>query len=175
MKTILETKRLILREMTDDDFESLKKVITDPLNMKYCYTEPNDEYVLKWLNWCKDSYAKNGFGLWAVVLKETGEMIGDTGVSMQFIDEAWRPEIGYHLRIDQHNKGYGKEAALAVRDYFFNHFSFDEVSSYMEKDNIAPCNIAEANGMKFLHFYQGKHDINCKVYKITREEWMKIK
>ena len=73
--------------MNDDDFIALKKVISDPENMKY-YPKPyDDEGVQRWINWCKSSYQQFGFGLWAVVLKSTGEMIGDCGVSMQFIDE----------------------------------------------------------------------------------------
>ena len=63
MKIILETKRLILREMIDDDFDSLKKVLSDPITMKY-YPKPyDDEGVAKWIRWCKASYEKRGFGL----------------------------------------------------------------------------------------------------------------
>lgn len=65
MKIILETKRLILREMTDDDFGSLKKVISDAENMKH-YAEPYDDNgVTRWINWCKDSFRKMAlvFGL----------------------------------------------------------------------------------------------------------------
>ena len=175
MKTILETKRLILREMTDDDFNALKKVISDPDNMIY-YPKPYDDNgVTRWINWCKDSYQKHGFGLWAVVLKSSGEMIGDCGVSMQFIDDEWKPEIGYQLRLDYHLQGLGKEMTQAVRDYFFNHFDYDEVYSYMEKDNLPSYKTAEANGMTFRHFFKGKDGNECRVYSITRKEWENLK
>ena len=171
MKKILETKRLYLREMTDDDFEALKKVISDPINMKY-YDKPYDDSgVQRWIDWCKDSYQKYNFGLWAVVLKETDEMIGDCGISMQYIDDEWRPEIGYHLRRDYHQQGMGKEMTQAVRDYFFNHYDYDEVYSYMDKDNIPSYKTAEANGMTFLHLYKTKQGEVCRVYRITRKEW----
>ena len=171
MKIILETNRLILREMVDEDYFSLQKVISDPENMKY-YDKPYDEEgVWKWLNWCKFSYFKYGFGLWAVVLKETGEMIGDCGVSMQYIDDEMKPEIGYHLRLDYHRKGIGKEMTQAVKDYFFTHYEFDEVYSYMDKDNVASYKTAEANGMTFLHLYVTKSGEVCRVYRITRKEW----
>lgn len=171
MKIILETKRLILREMVDEDFENLKKVISDPENMKY-YPKPYDDNgVRKWINWCKASYAKRGFGLWAVILKESGEMIGDCGVSMQFIDDLDRPEIGYHLRKDYHHLGIGKEMTQAVKDYFFNNFDYDEVYSYMNKDNVPSYKTAEANGMSYLHLYKAQDGELCKVYRITRKEW----
>ncbi len=173
-KYILETKRLILREMGDSDFASLKKVISDPINMKY-YDKPYDDNgVQRWIDWCKGSYQKRGFGLWAVIYKETGEMIGDCGISMQVIDDELKPEIGYHLRLDYHQKGIGKEMTQAVREYFFNHYDFDEVYSFMNKDNVPSIKTAEANGMKFLHYYTS-HDEVCRVYRITRKEWEELK
>ena len=173
MKIILETTRLLLREMDDDDFLMLKKVISDPENMKY-YDKPYDDNgVRHWIEWCKSSYEKNGFGLWAVVLKETNEMIGDCGISMQFIDGEWRPEIGYHLRKDYHRLGIGKEMTKAVKDYFFTHYEFDEVYSYMNKDNIPSMKTAEANGMTFRCLFVTESGEACRVYSITREEWIK--
>lgn len=175
MAVILETERLILREMTDDDFASLQAVISDPENMKY-YPAPYDENgVRRWIAWCKSSYEKYGFGLWAVVLKETGEMIGDCGISMQPIDDGWKPEIGYHIRLDHHRKGLGKEATRAVKDYFFTHFNYDEVYSYMDKDNLPSYKTAEANGMTFLHLFTTKDGEVCRVYRITRKEWEESK
>ena len=176
MKIILETERLLLREMVDEDYSSLQKVISDPENMKPSNREPyNEQEVWKWINWCKASYAKRGFGLWAVIYKETGEMIGDCGVSMQIIDDEMKPEIGYHLRRDYHRRGLGKEASQAVRDYFFTHFDYDEVYSYMDKDNIASYKTAEANGMTYQHLYTSEYGHLCRVYKITRKEWENLK
>ena len=100
---IIETNRLILREMSFEDFDSLKAIISDPINMKY-YEQPyDDEGVNRWINWNLTNYQTYGFGLWACILKETGEMIGDCGVTMQFINKKIRPEIGYHFNINYHN------------------------------------------------------------------------
>ena len=171
MKTILETERLILREMEDSDFDALKLVISDPENMIY-YPKPyDDEGVWRWIAWCKDCYAKYGFGLWSVVLKETGEMIGDCGISMQPIDGAMRPEIGYHLRKTYHRQGIGKEMTRAVKDHFFKHYDYDEVYSYMSEKNLPSAKTAEANGMTFLRIFTDKQGQTCKVYRITRQGW----
>ena len=171
MNKVLETNRLILREMDENDFDSLKKVLSDPINMKY-YPEPYDDNgVRKWISWCKASYKKRGFGLWAVIYKETGEMIGDCGVSMQVIDDKLLPEIGYHLRRDYHRMGIGSEMTQAVKDYFFYNFDYDEVYSYMNKDNIPSYKTAEKNGMTFLHLYKDSMGVEDRVYRITREEW----
>lgn len=175
MNAIIETERLLIREMNDDDFPALKAILSDPENMKY-YPQPYDDNgVWRWINWCKDCYQRYGFGLWAVILKETGEMIGDCGISMQNIDEEEKPEIGYHLRIDCHQKGIGKEMAQAVKDYFFTHFDFDEVYSYMVDDNLPSYKLAESNGMTFRHLFTTKSGEVCRVYSIKREEWEKDK
>ena len=171
MKIILETDRLILREMVDEDFISLKKILTDKETMKYYKYSFLDKHVFGWLNWCKDSYQKHGFGLWAIIYKESGEMIGDCGISLQYIDNEWKHEIGYHLRSDYHRLGIGKEMAGAIRDYFFTHFDYDEVYSYMDEDNIASYKTAESIGLKYLHIFTDTSGSRCRVYRLSREEW----
>ena len=175
LSRILETDRLVLRPMSDSDYKSLQEVLSDPETMKY-YAAPYDEAgVQKWIDWCKASQAKRGFSLWPVILKETGQMIGDCGVSMQIIDDEMRPEIGYHLNKKYHHQGIGKEMTQAVRDYFFTHFNDNEVYSYMDKDNLPSYKTAEANGMTYLHNYITKDGEECRVYRITRSEWENIK
>ena len=63
------------------------------------YPAPFDEArTRRWIEWNLENYARYGFGLWAVVLKETGEFIGDCGITIQNIDGEKLPEIGYHIR-----------------------------------------------------------------------------
>ncbi len=175
LSRILETVRLVLRPMADSDYKSLQAVISDPETMKY-YAKPYDKAgVQKWIDWCKASQAKRGFSLWSVILKETGQVIGDCGVSMQIIDDEMRPEIGYHLNKKYHRQGIGKEMTQAVRDYFFTHFDYDAVYSYMDYLNEASYKTAAANGMTYLHDYVTADGERCKVYRITRSEWEKIK
>jgi len=171
---IIETDRLILREMRMDDFSSLAKVISDPINMKH-YPKPYDDNgVNRWINWCIASYARRGFGLWAITLKENDEFIGDCGLSMQNIDGNEVPEIGYHLRLDKHKLGYAIEAASFVRDYIFNTYDFDRLYSYMNATNVDSYSLAIKNGMSFMKEYN-EDGFSHKVYSISRDEWMKIK
>lgn len=165
MKKIFETERLIFRELQESDFDDLKKII--PVH--------EDDFTKRWLNWCLSSYQKEGFGLWAVIYKSTGELIANCGISMQPIDDEWRKEIGYHIRKDYHHMGLGKEAARGIRDYFFSHYQDNEIYSYMDDDNIASYKTAEANGMKYIKNFISKDGKNCRIYKITREEWNKQK
>ena len=167
---IIETNRLIIREYTMDDFDALLEILSDAETMKY-YPRPYDENgVRRWINWCLDSYSKNGFGLWAMELKETGVFIGDCGISMQNIDDELLPEIGYHINKNYWRRGYAKEACAAVKKWFFENTEFEAVYSYMNQENIASWATARANGMTRIKAYESE-DEALFVYRITREEW----
>ena len=91
-KIIIETSRLILREYTLDDFDELYKMLSDPITMKH-YLKPYDEEgARRWISWSLDNYKKYGFGLWAIELKETGQFIGDCGITIQNIDGELLPD-----------------------------------------------------------------------------------
>lgn len=172
---ILETPRLILREMTDDDFSALHLILSDPETMRY-YPQPYDEAgVRRWIAWCRDSYEKHGFGLWAVVLKETGEFIGDCGISLQPIHGQWLPEIGYHIRKDHWRRGYASEAAAACIRLAFERFGYPRVYSYMNSDNVPSCRTAIKNGMSLVDEYDDAHHGRLRVYAISREEWENLR
>lgn len=111
---VITTERLILRELTGDDLDSLYAVLGDSDIMRHYPYTFDETRVRNWITKNKERYRVFGFGLWAVCLKETGEMIGDCGLTMQNINNFIRPEIGYHIRADKQHKGYAKEAASAV-------------------------------------------------------------
>ena len=95
----------------------------------------DDNRVRNWIEQNIERYRVLGFGLWAVCLKETGEVIGDCGLIMQLIGGEIKPEIGYHIRADKQRNGFAKEAAIAVRDWTFNNTSFNVIYSYMKYTN----------------------------------------
>ena len=121
---VIETERLILREMAQSDFFALYKVLADSDIMQHYPDTFDEDRVRNWIQRNIDRYQILGFGLWAVCLKATGEMIGDCGLTMQLINGQIKPEIGYHIRADKQRKGYAKEAAIAVRDWTFNNTLF---------------------------------------------------
>lgn len=172
---IIETKRLILREYNNDDFKDLCEVLLDRVNMKH-YVEAFDETAVKrWINWNLDNYKTFGFGLWAIVLKENGKMIGDCGITMQRINGRIRPEIGYHINRNYHNQGYATEAARACKDYVFENTPFNEIYSYMNYDNLGSCKVAIKNDMQLVEEYDDPIDKQIKVYAITRVQWEALK
>ena len=95
---ILETERLRLRRLTADDRTALCAMLQDA-EVMYAYAHAfDDAEVDDWLRRQLDRYARYGFGLWAVLRKETGALIGQCGVTMQETGEGEVPEIVYLLR-----------------------------------------------------------------------------
>ncbi len=167
----IETERLGLREYTPEDFDALYGIMSDPETMQH-YPAPFDaERTMKWITWNLDNYEKYGFGLWAVVLKETGEFIGDCGITIQNIDGEMLPEIGYHIHKKHWRKGYAKEAARAVRDWVLRNTYFDAVYSYIKYTNVGSYSTAVANGMKKVKEYPDPKNEVSYAYAITRAEW----
>ena len=167
-----ETPRLLLREITQSDFDNWYEILSDPETMKH-YPAPYDAIgVQRWINWSLDNYARYGFGLWAVILKETGEFIGDCGITMQNIHGQQLPEIGYHIRKDCQRKGYASEAARTCIAYAFDVLHFPAVYSYMKYTNVASYSTALKNGMRFIEEYDDPVNTRTRVYAITREEWV---
>jgi RimJ/RimL family protein N-acetyltransferase len=166
---LIETERLILREYTYDDFNELYKILSDPITMKY-YPKPYDEKgTRRWIEWSLENYKKYGFGLWAIILKETGEFIGDCGITIQNINHQMLPEVGYHINKHYWQKGYAKEAGKAVIKWGFKNTNYNALYSYMNAENKASYSTAASIGMtKIDEFYD--EDEHLYVYKIEKNQ-----
>ena len=171
---IIETERLYLREMTENDFDALYKVLADSDIMQHYPYTFDEARVRNWIQRNIERYRILGFGLWAVCLKETGEMIGDCGLTMQLINGQIKPEIGYHIRRDQQRKGYAKEASVSVRDWTFRHTPFNVIYSYMKDTNEPSAKTATAYGCKQVDEYKDESNGITKVFAISRDEWSNL-
>ena len=169
---IIETERLFLREMDENDFDALYEVLADADIMQHYPYTFDESRVRNWIQRNIERYRIFGFGLWAVCLKETGEMIGDCGLTMQLIDGEIKPEIGYHIRADKQRNGYAKEAAIAVRDWTFNNTPFQIIYSYMKYTNEPSVKTAISYGCKQVGEYKDDENEITKVFAISREQWL---
>lgn len=169
---LIETPRLLLREVQADDFLPLCAVLCDREQMRHYPAPFDDEAVRGWMAQNQARYATLGFGLWAVVERATGEVIGDCGLTMQMIHGEICPEIGYHIRRDKQRQGFASEAAQAVRDFAFTQTPFREVYAYMKYTNLPSAKTAMAVGMTFVEEYEDPVNIKTRVYRMTKAEWL---
>jgi len=156
---VLETKRLILREMTQADFPALCKILQDD-DVMYAYEGAFDNNeVQRWLDNQIGRYNEYSFGLWAVILKETGIMIGQCGLTMQDYNGSKVMEVGYLFQKEYWHQGYASEAAIACKEYAFDKLNAKVVYSIIRDTNLPSQNVAIRNGMtcidKFDKHYRG--------------------
>ena len=171
---IIETERIILREMTRDDFDVLYRLLGDSDIMRHYPYTFDEKRVMNWINRNIERYGIFGFGLWALVLKETGEMAGDCGLTMQNAGEFGEVvEVGYIFRRDFWHRGYASEAAIACRDHAFEKLGVPEVFSIIRVGNVSSENVARCNGMSpcgaLTKHYYGM-DMPHTIYSVRAEE-----
>ncbi len=144
---MIETERLFLRKMTQSDFNGLCKILQDS-DVMYAYEGAfSDAEVQAWLDNQLMRYEENGAGLYAVILKSTGEMIGQCGLTMQTWKEELLLEIGYLFQKSYWHKGYATESAKACKKYAFEVLNADKICSIIRDTNIPSQNVAIRNGM----------------------------
>ncbi len=103
--------------------------------------------TLAWMQRQLGRYWESGLGLWAVVGKDTGEMVGQCGVTMQGCCGDWVPEIGYLLAYARWHRGDATEVPVACRQHGFGALGFDALYSTVRGTNIPLQKVALRNGM----------------------------
>lgn len=162
----LETERLTLREMRRSDVDGLYLLFSDPLLMRFWL--PFDwSGTEQWVERNLRRYEQDGFGLWTLVLKSSGEVIGDCGMITQEIEGAKATEIGWHVRRDLWRQGLTTEAARAGRDYGFDRLGVDGLCSLIHPENVASQRVAEKIGMMLAKQVQHKGKLRC-LYTLER-------
>lgn len=186
---LLETQRLRLRPLTDDDLPALCAILQDPVAMRAYEHAFSDEEAREWLARQQRRRARDGLGLMAVCLKDTGEMVGQCGVTWQdttgatpFGDEPGPGsrvlEVGYLFQRAHWHKGYAAEAARACRDWAFSARNAQAVYSIIREGNDASVRVALRQGMKpagrLVKHYRGI-DMPHTIYRVTRTQWLRLR
>ena len=158
----LETKRLILRPMLESDLEALLLIFTD-LKVMAAFNHPpfSREQMQRWLQRNLDHQKEFGYGLFSILLKETGELIGDCGLEQ--MEDQGAAELGYDFRSDFWNQGYATEAACAVRDYAFDVLKLPHLISLIRVGNLSSKRVAEKVGMTLAEEFT-RYDIRYWKY-----------
>ena len=152
---VLETKRLILRPMQAADIDDLLVIFTDPKVMAAFDSPPFDrEQMSRWLQRNLDHQEEYGYGLFSVILKTNGSLIGDCGLEIIEVDGTRVAELGYDFRSDYWNQGFATEAASAVRDYAFDLLNLSHLISLIRVRNAASQRVSEKIGMKRISEFE---------------------
>ncbi|MCM3596186.1 GNAT family N-acetyltransferase [Metabacillus idriensis] len=173
---IIETKRLILREVTLDDAEDIYSYLSDQNVVKHmgldpCQTVEDAKDEIKWYQ----SIYEEGTGIrWGITLKDYDKMIGSCGF-LNMAAKHYRAEAGFELNKDYWGKGIAGEALGAVVKYGFLHFQLEIIEALIEPANLPSQKLVEKQGFKregLLRHYEftcGKFD-DLYMYSVLKKD-----
>jgi [ribosomal protein S5]-alanine N-acetyltransferase len=147
---IAETERLRIRKFEMGDLDALAPIMAKPEMFRHSYRGPQSrEETRAMLERFLQRYERDGSGPYAVLLKETGALIGFAGLPVHEIDGVKEIEVGYGIDPAYQGQGYAAEATKACRDYAFQRLGAKRVVSIIKKDNEASLKVAAKLGMTF--------------------------
>lgn len=143
---ILDTGRCLIRETTPEDVEEFYRIYSHPSITKYMEDlypdiEEEKQYVRDYID---KVYTFFGFGVWTVVEKESGKVIGRAGLSYRegFED----PELGFIIGVPWQGQGYAKEVCRGVMAYGWKALDFVRIQALVEKENQISLNLCRSLG-----------------------------
>jgi [ribosomal protein S5]-alanine N-acetyltransferase len=162
----IETNRLMLREFRREDLQSLAPILAAPEVMRFSPTGVNSiEQVRERIEGFITCYKEFGFGKWAVVLRESGQLLGYCGIAVDQIDGKDEKELGYRLDSKYWGQGLATEAASAAIKCGFEKFNLPYILGIVERENAASVKVLEKVGMqheKTIIF----HEVEMDLYRI---------
>jgi len=171
MKIIAETQRLLLREFERSDSKDLYDLNSDAEVLEYTGDIPfvSIEEAELFLNNYSD-YKKNGFGRWAVILKESNDFLGWCGLKL---NEENLIDLGFRFFQSEWGKGYATESAVISLDYGFNTLNLDCIIGRSSIKNIASIRVLEKLGMKRIKTGDFEGVKNAAYYAIDKTHFNK--
>jgi RimJ/RimL family protein N-acetyltransferase len=147
---LIETERLILREWQRGDLEVFAEINKDPKVLEFMPAPLNFQETAEWIERISQHFKLHGFGLWAVTLKKSGEMIGYTGLNVPTFEAHFTPcvEISWRIASAYWGKGYATEAAKAVLAIAFKEYKLKEIVSLTVPANQRSIRVMEKIGMQ---------------------------
>jgi len=144
------SERLFYRPYRRRDAEAAFAFFGDAEVMKYSAfgVHPTIERTAEMLTGLIAHNQRHGFGFWAVVERETGELIGMAGLTE--MDEGGDMELAYRLRRDRWGRGYATEAATAWVAKGFGPLDLPQIVAVVEPDHVVSKHILEKVGMRFV-------------------------
>ncbi len=141
------TPQLTFREMTPDDLDDMAALLGDPEVMRYYPRPKTRDEASAWITWNQRLYRKHGYGLWLLPLRDTGEFVGDCGLTPQHVDGSTEIEIGYHVRTAFQGRGLATEAASACRNFARDVLKVERLIAIIDPRNRPSQRVAEKLGL----------------------------
>ncbi|MCO1604310.1 GNAT family N-acetyltransferase [Desulfosporosinus nitroreducens] len=158
---ILESARLKFRQITHEDFASLKEMLSDP-KVLYAWEHTfTDDQIHDWIQTQLSYYRQDNAGYFAAIEKTTGAFVGQMGLHRCEFNQQSIFEVCYMLKHRYWHYGYALEGVRALTNYAFREISLPEVYAQIKTNNAPSIAVAESAGFEkkatFIKHYNGKN------------------
>ena len=136
---------LVATGVTDADLDDIAALLGDEQVIRYYPRPKTRDEAARWISWNRRLYAEHGFGLWAIRLIDSGEFVGECGLTIQVVDGVKEVEVGCHVMPAHQRRGYSGEAA-ACRDGAHEQFSIGRLIAVINPANFPSRAVAERIG-----------------------------
>lgn len=171
-RIVLESSRLLLREMAQEDFPLLSAMLQNPEVMYAWERTFSDEEVRKWIERNSLRYRDCGYGYWLAFDRSSGAPVGQIGILPEEIHGKFYFGLGWMLRREQQGRGYATEGGRSCLDYAFRHLHAPRVIADIRPSNLPSIRVAERLGMIPVGAYEkqvgGKH-MTHRIYCAIRD------
>ncbi len=163
---------MLIRPLTLDDTSALAEILGDPLVMKHSVRGVCDRAATqRFIAWCLACYRSHGVGPWALIHKESLDLIGFCGVGPESVDGREEINLGYRLARRYWGAGLATESADAALAYAFGVRAFPSVVVIIDPDHTASLRVAEKAGFRRYEDVQF-HGSEVRLYRMMRDEWV---
>lgn len=151
---IIETNRLILRKINQNDYSEMKSILQnkDLMLIGWGKTYSDDE-VQTWINKIMEQYEKYGYSYYIAIEKNINNVIGIMGIIPINIKNTDYIEIAYILKQEYWGNGYATEGINACISYAFSTLNADKIIAQVIPENKSSIKVLERLGMKFIDEY----------------------
>jgi ribosomal-protein-alanine N-acetyltransferase len=145
----IETDRLLLRDLREDDLDALAALWTDPDVTRYMGGPRDPARIHDMLAEDLPADPPDPFALWPVIEKATGRIVGHCGLLEKEVDGRDEVELTYVFARSAWGQGYATEIAAALRDYAFGRLGLARIVSIIDPENAASQRVAVKVGMRY--------------------------
>lgn len=175
MNLILETDRLILRELKSSDAEAFFAMDQNPKVHQYLWNKPVQkiEETIEVITFVRQQYVDNGIGRFAIILKKANEFIGWAGLKYNTEEVNHKInfyDIGYRLDEKFWGKGYASEASFAWLKYAFETMNIKTIEAAAHAENVASNRILQKMGMQMTEYYL-EDEVSWNWYQLENENY----
>ncbi len=147
-RTVLETERLVLRELVAGDLDFVATMLADPQVMRFFPKRLSRDESASWIRRQQDRYASHGHGFWLTLDRASGEPVGQAGVIRTEVDGREQPALGYIMHRPFWRRGFASEVAAASRDWAFDRLGEPQVITLIRPENLPSLGVARKIGMR---------------------------